>query len=261
MRIFGMDRTNLGQSQNRRTWRTTKHCNWLFYTLSVLTCWEAVTCAMSDTETAATLISCSGLPGGMCAVIEDRDLSLTLALGTDERFVIQSLITCEEQVTQARQAIQASGCYGRVSAGRFDGRQLPYTDNLINLVVVVDGASLGPGKLSLDEILRTLTPLGSAYIRISNSEYGDVGDWNRQMAESLREFKNIQVESRVIDSPWLKVTKQWPPEIDEWTHFLHAADGNPVARDSVVGPPQHYQWLGGPGGPSRMSRIQTCAVW
>lgn len=40
--------------------------------------------------------------------------------------------------------------------------------------------------------------------------------------------------------------KPWPEAIDEWGHFLHAADGNPVARDSVVGPPERYQWIAEP---------------
>ena len=42
------------------------------------------------------------------------------------------------------------------------------------------------------------------------------------------------------------VTKPWPEEIDEWTHFLHDASGNALARDSVVGPPRHLQWVAKP---------------
>ena len=45
---------------------------------------------------------------------------------------------------------------------------------------------------------------------------------------------------------WVRFRKPWPAEIDEWTHYLHAADGNPVAQDRVVGPPKHYQWVSGP---------------
>ncbi|RMG01836.1 MAG: hypothetical protein D6741_04605, partial [Planctomycetota bacterium] len=40
--------------------------------------------------------------------------------------------------------------------------------------------------------------------------------------------------------------KPWPENIDEWGHYQHAADGNPVAQDFVVGPPRHYQWVAGP---------------
>ncbi len=45
---------------------------------------------------------------------------------------------------------------------------------------------------------------------------------------------------------WLRLKKPWPADIDQWTHYLHGADGNPVARDRVVGPPKHYQWVAGP---------------
>ena len=45
---------------------------------------------------------------------------------------------------------------------------------------------------------------------------------------------------------WEKKVKPWPKEIDEWPHYLHGADGNAVAQDSVVGPPRHMQWTCGP---------------
>ncbi|NQT51807.1 methyltransferase domain-containing protein, partial [bacterium] len=44
---------------------------------------------------------------------------------------------------------------------------------------------------------------------------------------------------------WLggqKVVKPWPSDIDEWTHYLHDADNNAVANDTVVGPPRRLQW-------------------
>ena len=37
-----------------------------------------------------------------------------------------------------------------------------------------------------------------------------------------------------------------PDTIDEWTHYLHDATGNPVSADSVAGPPRRLQWVGGP---------------
>jgi len=40
---------------------------------------------------------------------------------------------------------------------------------------------------------------------------------------------------------WIKIVKPWPEESDQWTHWLHGADGNAVARDSVVAPPRHLQ--------------------
>jgi len=43
-----------------------------------------------------------------------------------------------------------------------------------------------------------------------------------------------------------KTVKPRPSEIDEWTHYMHGADGNAVAQDTVVGPPRRVQWVGSP---------------
>ena len=45
---------------------------------------------------------------------------------------------------------------------------------------------------------------------------------------------------------WTKTVKPRPKEIDEWTHYLHDATNNAVAKDTVVAPPHHIQWVGGP---------------
>jgi len=43
-----------------------------------------------------------------------------------------------------------------------------------------------------------------------------------------------------------KTVKPRPATIDEWTHYLHDAGNNAVARDTQVGPPRRLQWLAGP---------------
>ena len=43
-----------------------------------------------------------------------------------------------------------------------------------------------------------------------------------------------------------RIVKPRPKEIDEWPQHHHGADNNAVARDSVVGPPRHYQWINDP---------------
>ncbi len=86
---------------------------------------------------------------------------------------------------------------------------LPYTDNLINLIVVRDA-----GKVSMNEVMRVLAPGGTACV------------WR--------------------SGKWTKVVKDWPDNIDQWTHFLHGASNNAVADDTVVGPPESLQWLAPP---------------
>ena len=48
------------------------------------------------------------------------------------------------------------------------------------------------------------------------------------------------------EGEWLVCKKPWPSSIDEWSHRLHGPDGNPVARDSEVGPPRRQRWKAGP---------------
>ncbi|MHC4398561.1 MAG: outer membrane protein assembly factor BamB family protein [Planctomycetota bacterium] len=67
-----------------------------------------------------------------------------------------------------------------------------------------------PGKLPMDEVMRVLAPNGVAWIG---------GD---------------------------KTVKPWPNEIDQWPQHYHGADNNAVARDTVVGPPRHFQWITDP---------------
>ncbi len=43
-----------------------------------------------------------------------------------------------------------------------------------------------------------------------------------------------------------KTVKPWPEGIDAWTHWMHDATGNMVARDTVAGPPRRLQWIARP---------------
>lgn len=63
---------------------------------------------------------------------------------------------------------------------------------------------------------------------------------------SQDELLRVLVPNGVAHVGGQKIVKPWPKDIDEWTHYLHGADGNPVANDRVVGPPRHYQWIEGP---------------
>ena len=43
-----------------------------------------------------------------------------------------------------------------------------------------------------------------------------------------------------------KLSKPVPDEIDDWSHFLQGPENNPVADDTLIGPPRHMQWVAGP---------------
>jgi outer membrane protein assembly factor BamB len=156
-------------------------------------------------ETAAQMVRTSGASGGICSIVGPPDANLALAIAKQGRFVVHCLAPDAKACDTMRKAIRASGLYGTVSADVLSGNELPYTDNLVNMLVISDGS-----RIPKDEFLRVLVPNGAAFV---GSE---------------------------------KIVKPWPKDIDEWTHYLHGADGNPVANDRVVGPPRHYQWIAEP---------------
>ena len=201
----------------------------------------------SDSESFADLIvKSSGFSGGICVVIGDKDASLALSIGRHGPFVVQTLYTDKSTLNEARNAINSSDIYGKVSADVFSPDHLPYVENLIDILIADNFPELMEKGLSIREVLRVLAPLGAAYLG-----GGDIADTAKsQWIEKVK--ANLAAEGiispRIIEHQgvWIVVRKPWPPDIDEWTHYLHGPDGNPVANDKVVGPPKHYQWITGP---------------
>jgi outer membrane protein assembly factor BamB len=188
----------------------------------------------------------SGCPGGICVVLGQQTGDLAIAVSKRGPYVVQALVPDKATLEQTRSALRSAGVSGRVSADQSTYEYLPYTENLINIVVVqnyTDAASRGP---SMDEVFRVLAPLGTAYFSNSGASGNTEGAWIKTLTARLAKSGFPQAQIITDGSAWVRVVKPWPHDIDEWTHYLHGADGDPVAQDRVVGPPKHYQWVSGP---------------
>ena len=157
-------------------------------------------------QKARQILDAAGVKGGLIVHIGCGDGKVTADLRADDSYIVQGLDTDAANVQKARQHIKSLGIYGKVTAETFDGKHLPYVDNLVNLLVVSDGRCRVPH----DEVTRVLAPRGVAVI---NGK---------------------------------KTMKPWPKDIDEWTHFLHGPDNNAVAKDTRIEPPRYMQWVSGP---------------
>ena len=158
---------------------------------------------------ARRILSETGVKGGLIAHVGCGDGRLTAALRVDDSFMVHALDPDQSNVDAARAHVRDGGLYGPVSVERWDGGRLPYADNLINLLVCADGSAP-----DMDEVMRVLVPNGVAYTQ--------------------------------RDGKWQKSVKPRPDDIDDWTHYFHGPDGNPVSHDLVVGPPRRLQWVGSP---------------
>ncbi len=166
-------------------------------------------------DLAHRILEATGVKGGLIVHLGCGNSELIGALHAGKSYLVHALDTDAEKVRRARVNIQQMRLSGVVSAERFDGKRLPYADNLVNLLVAED-----PQGMPMDEVMRVLAPGGVAYIK--------------------------QAQPGKPVPQWKKTVKPRPKNIDEWTHYLHGADNNAVARDKVVGPPRRVQWIAGP---------------
>jgi len=160
-------------------------------------------------QQARSILEATGVRGGLVVHLGCGDGHLTAALHASDSFIVHGLDTDAANIEKARKLIQSLNLYGTVSVDWLEGSELPYIDNLVNLIVAED-----MGRIPMSEVMRVLAPNGTACIKTRGA--------------------------------WQKTVKPRPKEIDEWTHYLHDATGNAVAHDSVVGPPRRMQWVGSP---------------
>ncbi|MFQ5809206.1 MAG: PQQ-binding-like beta-propeller repeat protein, partial [Armatimonadota bacterium] len=188
--------------------KQTRHL--VFAPAAIIACAVAMLLApASSAQDAQRILRQAGISGGVVVHLGCGDGTLTAQLRAGEQYLVHGLDTDAADVAAARSRLRERGVYGPVSVDVWDGRRLPYADNLVNLIVAEDRA-----QVSDEELLRALAPKGVALVRRGR-------DWD-------------------------KTVKPWPEEMDEWTHYFHGPDGNPVADDTMVGPPKRLQWVGSP---------------
>jgi len=190
---------------------------------------------------ASDIVQFSRAPGGVCAVVGGQDADLALALAKHGQFVVHCLYAKPELCDRMRGAIRSRGMYGTASASTLDAGRLPYVENLINIAVVDAFPELAKSGLSVEEVIRVMAPLGVGYIGMPTAAGSAT-----QLTKRLEQLEVEDLSVVRTGGTWVRFRKAWPSDIDEWTHFLHGADGNPVAQDRVVAPPKRYQWVSGP---------------
>ncbi|NOX55465.1 MAG: PQQ-binding-like beta-propeller repeat protein [Planctomycetes bacterium] len=163
----------------------------------------------SAKNVAEQVLRAAGVKGGLVVHLGCGNGRLTAALRVGPQYIVHGLDTRPENVQRARQFLREQDMYGPVAVDLFDGKRLPYADNLVNLIVAEQ-----LGELSVEEAMRVLAPGG--------------------------------VLCRKQDGQWKATVKPRPDTIDDWTHYLHDASGNAVAHDQQVGPPRRVQWVADP---------------
>ncbi len=163
----------------------------------------------SYTHKAADILEETDVKGGLIAHVGFDDGKLTSAFHANDRYIVHGLSRDMEKIRSAREYLRKKDLYGEVTVQQWRSKTLPYSDNLVNLLVVED-----TDEVSREEMMRVLSPEGLAYVNQN-------GEWTQ----------------------WVKPR---PDSIDKWSHYLHGPSNNPVANDSAVGPPRRLRWKSDP---------------
>jgi outer membrane protein assembly factor BamB len=187
-----------------------------------------ICCSYPCSLHAGDVLENSGVKGGLVVCIGAADPDFIAGLRPNESYLVHVLDSDKSRVTKARECIRARELYGTISVDTFEGSTLPYVDNLVNCIVIDSENSVASS-----EIERVLAPLGVLMVKSEGRNVSTL-------------YPLLSTQSPSGSKGWTKFTKPWPKEIDEWPQYLHGADNNAVAKDSVVGPPRHMQWVSDP---------------
>ncbi|MBI3856280.1 MAG: PQQ-binding-like beta-propeller repeat protein [Planctomycetes bacterium] len=146
-------------------------------------------------------------PSGICVLAGAGDGSLAVRAAEGGRRLVHVLEADEARVRTARAAIEARKLAGLATVEFWPGADLPYPENLVNLLVCDTAVREA-------EALRVLAPGGAALVRRGGA--------------------------------WTLLRKPRPADFDDWTHWRHGADGNMVSADKAVGVPTGLRWVAGP---------------
>lgn len=157
----------------------------------------------------ATTPDLSACKGGVIVHVGCGNGDLLRAYGLQEEFAAIGLCGSRTAADALRSTLRAEGYGSRVLVDEWNGTNLPFVDNFVSALVLEDAPALADA-----EALRAVAPGGRIY--------------------------------RPSGGSWVASVKPYPADMDEWTHFDHAADANPISADRLVGPPRQLQWRAKP---------------
>lgn len=168
-------------------------------------------CVSAGAQDAPWYLAQAGRSHGVCVAIVDGDAGPAVDIASKTAFLVHVLARQPGAVQQAwKAASEKKWPLDRLVAEPWTKASLPHADNTVDLVLAFVPETPELAK----EAERVLCPGG-------------------KMAFGLPQPGAFRV-------------KATPAGVDNWTHWEHGPDNNPVSTDSVIKAPYMTQWMGGP---------------
>lgn len=198
-----------------------------------------VVCLARGDEPAREALALSQAKGGVCAWLAPAGTDGLAGIADAGEFLVHGIVPDGEAAAAGRKAAASRGLGGVVSVEALPLERLPYGDNMVNLLVTEDLPGAVARGLALKEVARVLAPGGTACMALAPEKRKDM---EKLAAEA--ELKGARFEPR--SKLWLVFVKPRPDGMDEWTHWRHGPDANPVSHDLLLDRPNRLQWIAGP---------------
>ena len=132
------------------------HRSYVMTAVAMLTLVTATQTTFADAKAdAQAVLEAAGNPGGLAVVLGAGDGQLVAALAeADAPLIIEGLETDPTKVAAAEAMLNEKGLTGMATVRLWDGKQLPYVNNVVRLLVAGKETSIH------EEIARVLCPGG-----------------------------------------------------------------------------------------------------
>ena len=174
------------------------------------------------------LIRRAGISKGICSVPNCGGAEVAIEIARASSFLVHAFDDDPHNVDEAvRRARRAKLYAGRVQVEHLASDPMPYVDNFVDLVVIDESSGIRPA-----EVGRVVRPRGCVLVRN-----------NREMTAALRQ---AGFEINEAAEGWTLARKPPLEGADDWPHWYHGPDNNPISGDTAIRAPYLTQWFARP---------------
>lgn len=167
--------------------------------------------------------------GGLTVHVHCGDGRKSIEAALSGSCLVHAWTEVGDDVAAVRRLARSAGVDGRVLVECLEEKTLPYHENTVTVVI-------------LDQSQKSLIPLKEAH-RVLRPGGRIEADKKHCSSESVMTRAGF-VRVRQEEERWVG-EKAWPQGMDDWTHYRHGPDRNPVSADSALGIPNSVRWIMG----------------
>ncbi len=205
---------------------------------------------------AALAVKTLGSPGGIVSLPRCRDAKLAVALAKQGRYLVHAACPDDAAVARLAGAADRAGLWETgVIAERGEPHRSGLAGRSVNAIVLTDLTADDLRQMDLQAVLRPLAPGGKVLLGTTDPSARGATDPKTLGAWASR--AGLIQEQLLGDGSgnWVVARAPGLHGADDWSHWHHGPDNNPVSRDTAHGWPPATQWMGTPYHMSRNSFV------